>query len=58
MGKSKENKKAKHYVGEIVDHKGHECEVLAVWSDEGHKGLTIAPTGGYGFPVDIYDEQL
>lgn len=48
----------KHYVGEIVDHKGHECRVLAVWIDEGRNGITIEPTGDYGFPVDIYDEQL
>lgn len=48
----------KHYVGEIVEHGGHECIVVEVWNDEGLNGITIAPTGDYGFPIDIYDEQL
>lgn len=53
----------KRYVGEIVTHVNkygsHECKVLAVWTDdEGRNGITIAPTGDYGFPIDIYDEQL
>ena len=49
----------KHFPGEIVYHGEFECEVLEVWTDdEGKNGITIEPTGGYGFPVDIYDEQL
>ena len=53
----------KHYVGEIVMHGEHECKVLDVWNCEDmtcedRNGITIEPTGGYGFPIDIYDEQL
>lgn len=48
----------KHYVGEIVMHRNHECIVIGVWSDDGKNGITIIPTGGYGFDVDIYEEQL
>lgn len=48
----------KHYVGEIVIHRGHECRVTDVWNDEGKNGVTIIPTGDYGFEVDIYEEQL
>lgn len=47
-----------HYVGEIVTHHGHECRVVCVWSDDGKNGVTIIPTGNYGFEVDIYEEQL
>lgn len=48
----------KHYVGEIVNHRGHECKVTHVWEDDGKNGISIIPIGGYGFEVDIYDEQL
>lgn len=49
----------KHYVGEIVSHHGHECRVTGTWTDDdGRSGITIVPTGGYGFEVDIYDDQL
>ena len=48
----------KHYVGEIVIHHGHECVVTDVWDNEGKPGITIEPTGDYGFPIDIYDDQL
>ena len=48
----------KHYVGAVVMHKGHECKVTAVWNDDGTNGVSIIPTGGYGFEVDIYEEQL
>lgn len=47
-----------HYVGEIVMHHGHECKVTNRWYVDGKHGITIIPTGGYGFEVDIYDEQL
>lgn len=52
--------KSKHYVGEIVVHHGHECRVLETWvdPDNGKPGITICPTGNYGFPRDIYDDQL
>ena len=47
-----------HWVGEIVTHKGHECRVTNVWKNEGKNGITIIPTGGYGFEIDIYDSKL
>ena len=48
-----------HYVGELVYHGTHECKVTAVWADEENRnGISIIPTGGYGFEVDIYEEQL
>ena len=48
----------KHYVGEVVIHHDHVCRVTNVWNDEGKNGISIVPIGGYGFEVDIYDEQL
>ena len=47
-----------HYVGEIVQYRSHECEVVDVWSDDGRNGITIVPTGAYGFPIDLYDDEL
>lgn len=49
-----------HRVGEIVYHRRHKCIVKAVWvdADNGKNGITIEPLEGYGFEVDIYDEQL
>lgn len=52
------NYTGKHYIGEIVFHGEHECRVLHTWVDEGKNGITIEPTGNYGFPIDIFDEQL
>lgn len=51
---------ADHYIGEIVKHRSHVCKVTAVWLDPDNKrtGITIEPVEGYGFPVDIYDDQL
>ena len=51
---------ATHYIGEIVVHRAHRCKVTAVWVDRDNDrtGITIQPVEGYGFPVDIYDEQL
>lgn len=48
----------KYSVGEIVYHRGHECRITAVWNVEGRNGISIMPTGDYGFEVDIYEEQL
>lgn len=48
----------KHYIGEIVHHGDHECIVTAVWFVDGKDGITIKPTGNYGFEIDIYEEQL
>lgn len=50
-----------HHVGEIVHKRGgnmvHKCEVLGVWKVDGKNGITIAPIG-YGFPVDLYEDEL
>ena len=48
----------KYHIGDIVQHHGHECRVTAVWNDEGKNGISIIPTGDYGFEIDIYEEQL
>lgn len=57
-----ENYTGTHHIGEIVYHKGgntvHECKVVAVWCVDGRNGLTIVPTGNYGFATDIYEDQL
>lgn len=49
-----------HKIGEIVYHHGHKCIVTAVWVDaDNYKdGISIKPIDGYGFEVDIYEEQL
>lgn len=49
-----------HHVGEIVIHHGHECIVTDLWFDQEceKNGITITPAQGYGFAVDIYDDQL
>lgn len=56
----KEAYTGKFRVGQVVYHRGHRCEVTAVWKDpDNHKnGISIIPTGGYGFEVDLYEEQL
>lgn len=48
----------KHYVDEIVYHNSHQCKVTKVWHADGKDGISIIPTGGYGFEIDIYEEQL
>ena len=52
----------KHYVGEVVVHKTSvgkfECKVTTVWCVDGKNGISIIPTGNYGFEIDIYEEQL
>ena len=52
------NYTGKHFVGEIVSHRGHECRIIAVWNDGDKNGISIVPVGDYGFEIDIYDEQL
>lgn len=47
-----------HFVGEIVNHRGHECRVTRVWNVDDKNGISIVPTGDYGWEVDIYEEQL
>lgn len=52
--------KGAHKVGDVVYHRGHKCIVTEVWVDaDNYKdGITIKPADGYGFEVDIYEEQL
>lgn len=47
----------KHYVGEIINHRGHECRVTTVWKVDGENGISIIPTGNYGFEVDITEKR-
>lgn len=49
-----------HHVGEIIDFRGHECRVTAVWvdPDNGKSGVSIIPVGNYGFEIDVYEERL
>lgn len=33
--------------------------ITLVWvDDQNRNGVTLTPTGGYGFPLDVYDDQL
>lgn len=49
----------KYHVGETVTHRGHKCEVIDLWTDdEGRPGVTIQPVEGYGFPVDVYEDEV
>lgn len=51
-----------HYVGEIIDFKGkygtHKCKITRVWNADGQNGVSIIPTGNYGFEIDVFEEQL
>lgn len=51
-----------HYVGEIIRYKGkyseHECKVTHVWNVDGKNGVSIIPTGNYGFEIDVYEDLL
>lgn len=48
----------KHFIGEIIYYKSHECIVENVWNYESRNGISIHPTGMYGFTIDLYDDQL
>lgn len=48
----------KHRPGEIVSHRGHECRVLDVWCEDGKNGVTIIPTGNYGFEIAVNEDRL
>lgn len=52
------NYTGEHFVGEITHHREHEVIVTDVWNVDGKNGISIKPTGDYGFEVDIYEEQL
>lgn len=56
---TEEKYNGKHYVGEIVHWRGHECRVTDVWKDdEGENGISIIPTGNYGFEVYITEKRF
>lgn len=55
----------KYHVGEIVTIKfektgsTHEVKIIDVWTDDNFcNGVTIVPTGNYGFPVDTLEETF
>ena len=54
----------KYRVGDIVQYKGyegmvHECLITQVWKDDHDRdGVSIVPTGDYGFEIDLYLEQF
>lgn len=52
----------KYRVGDIVKitccEMVHEIQVVDVWNDEGKNGVTIVPTGNYGFEVDLYEDKF
>lgn len=52
----------KHSIGDIVYWQGkemvHECKVTGLWKNEGRNGVSIIPTGDYGFEMDVYEDQL
>ena len=47
----------KHSVCEIVQHGKHECRVTRCWDCGDGNGISIVPTGDYGFEVDIVPED-
>lgn len=51
-------KRWKYEKGQIIHYKTHECVITSTWEDDGKKGVSIIPTGNYGFEVDLYEEQL
>lgn len=49
----------KFYEGQLINYNCHQCKVTETWCDEdGNEGITIKPTGNYGFPIDLYCEGL
>ena len=54
----------KYNVGDIITFTGkiggmtHECEVTHVWNVDGRNGVSIIPTGNYGFEIDVYEDLL
>jgi hypothetical protein len=48
-----------HYVGEIVMFRTHQCKVTHVWKDEeGNNGISLIPTGNYGFEIDVTEKRF
>ena len=40
--------------------KGHKVKIVNTWVDDDNrkKGVTIEPFGNYGFPIDVYLDDL
>lgn len=40
--------------------KGHKVRIIDTWvdGDNNKKGVTIEPVGNYGFPIDVYLDDL
>ena len=40
--------------------KGHKVKIVNTWVDvdNNKKGVTIEPVGNYGFPIDVYLDDL
>lgn len=40
--------------------RGHKVKIIDTWvdADNGKNGVTITPAGNYGFPIDVYLDQL
>lgn len=40
--------------------KGHKVRIIDTWVDvdNNKKGVTIEPVGNYGFPIDVYLDDL
>ena len=59
-GKPRGEKTMKFHEGQIINYNGHQCKVIDTWYDdyEEQEGITITPTGNYGFPVDLYTDRL
>ena len=41
-------------------YRGHEVKVIDTWVDvdNNKEGVTIEPVGDYGFPIDVYLDDL
>ena len=52
----------KFKVGDVIvicgERMNHECEITNVWNDGGVNGVTVVPTGGYGFEMDVREDRL
>lgn len=39
--------------------RGHKVRIIDTWVDDNNKkGVTIEPVGDYGFPIDVYLDDL
>lgn len=45
-------------IGTKFIHRGHEVIVKDIGIYDGEVWITIEPTGNYGFPIDVWYEQV